>query len=367
MNILFFTESGMGVSALTTEQICVMKGLNGGTFGVVSGLEQEPGLIERMRREGIELLELVGLECHRNWRRHVGLIRDFVRRNGIEVIHVQTNWELVLCFFVKLALGWSHRVRIVYTLHAFRNDRGVMVYVAAALMNLALLVMADRVVCISDYTRGWFRLVGFKTVVLPLGVDSRFFLEKWSFVEDAGMSMVYLAQFRKGKRHDWIIRAFADFVDKSEDGTARLFLPGEGPTRRRMMGLAEKLGVADRVVFPGRCSKEEVFGLLSAVNIAVVASCSETFGQCIAEPFVMGKLVISTPVGIAPEIIRDGVNGFIFDSAEELSEILCNIAGNKDLMRRMGWKNFEMRGRFDWRKIVECLMDEYEKTQTQKN
>ena len=349
----------MGVSALTTEQICVLKGLNGGTFGVVSGLEQEPGLIERMRREGIELLELAGLECHRDWRRHVGLIRDFVKRNGIEVMHVQTNWELVLCFFVKLALGWSHRVRIVYTLHAFRNDRGLMAYVAAALMNLALLVMADRVVCISEYTKRWFGLVGFKTVLLPLGVDSRFFLDKWSFVEDAGMSMVYPAQFRKGKQHEWIIRAFADYVERTEDGTAKLVLPGDGPTKRMMVRLAEKLGVADRVMFPGRCSKEEVFRLFSEVNIAVVASCSETFGQCIAEPFVMGKLVISTPVGIAPEIIHDGVNGFLFDSAEELSEIFCNIGGNRDLMRRMGRKNFEMRDRFDWRRIVEKLMKGY--------
>ena len=114
MNILFFTESGLGVGALVVDQISELKRQNANTYGVVSSLEQEEGLIRRMEREGIELLRLEGLESHQNFWTHLDKLIKFSKTHAIEVIHVQTNWELMLSFAAKLALLFQSNPKIVY-------------------------------------------------------------------------------------------------------------------------------------------------------------------------------------------------------------------------------------------------------------
>ena len=360
MKILFFTESGMGVSSLSTDQICELKRRNGDTYGVVSSYEQDEGLIRRMEDAGIELLHLDGMENHRHLGRHIGRLRGFIRNHGIEVVHAQTNWELLMVFLTKVSLLSCRRFRIFYTVHAFRNNRGWMKYLAVALMNVGLLVMADRVFCPSMYVMRHFGLVGYKAVLLPLGIDCRYFQSEWKFNEGVGISMVFPAQFRVGKRQDWIIGAFAEYIRRTGDGISRLIFPGDGPLRGEMMAYARSLGIEDRVVFPGACSKEAVYGWYDSVNIAMVASVSETFGQCIVEPFVMGKVVVSTPVGVAPEIIVDGVNGYLYDSVEELCGVMCRIAEDEGMVRRMGRMNFEWRERFEWGRITERYLKKAE-------
>lgn len=362
MKILFFTESGLGVSSLIVDQIGELKKQNRHTFGVVSSLEQEAGLIRRMECEGIELLRLDGLEYHKNFWKHLDMLIKFSKHHAIEVIHVQTNWELMLSFAVKLALLFYSNPKIVYTVHAFRNNSPYKKYIALCIINMLLFLFADRVICTCEYTKNLFRLVGYKTKLLPLGIDDRFFSERQAFVEGAGLSLMFPAQFRYGKQQDMIIKAFAAYVQKCQDHHSQLILPGEGPLRKNMEKLAEELGLKSRVLFPGLCKKDEVKKLFGKVNVAVISSNSETFGQCIVEPYVMGKAILSTPVGIAPELIKDGVNGYIFHNAEELCDILCRLSKDQSLVKKMGMTNFNDRSRFTWQTITKNYLQDLGQT-----
>lgn len=360
MNILFFTESGLGVGALVVDQISELKRQNANTYGVVSSLEQEEGLIRRMEREGIELLRLEGLESHQNFWTHLDKLIKFSKTHAIEVIHVQTNWELMLSFAAKLALRFQSNPKIVYTVHAFRHNSPYKKYIALCIINVLLFLFANRVICTCEYTKKLFRLVGYKTKLLPLGIDERFFSEEHTFAECAGLSLMFPAQFRFGKQQDMIIKAFAWYVQKCQDRVSQLILPGEGPLRKEMEKLAKELGLEGRVLFPGHCKKDEVKRLFGKVNIAVISSNSETFGQCIVEPYVMGKAILSTPVGIAPELIKDGVNGYIFHNAEELCNILCRLSKDESLVKKMGVTNFDDSSRFAWQTITKDYLQDLE-------
>ena len=358
MNILFFTESGLGVGALVVDQICELKKLNANTYGVVSSLEQEEGLIARMESNDIEILRMDGLEAHKNFRKHLDELVMFIKSHNIDVIHVQTNWELIMSFVAKILLYRTRHIKLIYTVHAFRNNNVYKKYIALFIINLLLLLFADKVICTCDYTRKLFKPVGFKTKLLPLGIDDRFFKEQCTFSEIAGMSLMFPAQFRAGKQQDIIIRAFSKYVRQSQDFSAKLYLPGEGPLRRDMERLAEELGVKNRVIFPGLCKKDEIERMFTKVNIAVISSNCETFGQCIVEPYVMGKAVLSTPVGIAPELIKDGENGYLFTNSEELCDILCSLSKDKVAIKRMCETNYNNRLRFAWSSITKCYIDE---------
>lgn len=125
--------------------------------------------------------------------------------------------------------------------------------------------------------------------------------------------MIFPAQFRHGKNQDVIIRAFAKHIKQTNDGDSRLILPGAGDLLNEMKRLADSLGISNRVEFPGLLSKEDIRQLYLKSNIGIVSSNSETFGQSIVEPFVLGRCVISRPVGIANDIIQNGVNGYIYN------------------------------------------------------
>lgn len=358
MNILFFTESGLGIGALVTDQICELKKLHSNTFGVVSSKEQEEGLIKRMEEANIPLLHLKDLESHIGFWRHVKLLRKYVLDNEINIIHTQTNWELVMSYIVKLSLLFTRKLKLVYTVHAFRNNDQYKKYVALIIINLLLLLLADRVICTCRYTQRQFPLVRYKMLLIPLGIDARFFREKWEYAKNACLSMMFPAQFRAGKQQDIIIKAFAKYVDKTGDTSSVVILPGEGPLLEKMRELACSLGIGDRVKMPGFCRKEEVCNMFARVNIAVISSNNETFGQCIVEPFVMGKLILSTPVGIAPELIGNGEGGYIFKTEDDLCDILCKIRENKEIIRHIGMKNYESRMRFSWGVITKTYIEE---------
>ena len=164
--------------------------------------------------------------------------------------------------------------------------------------------------------------------------------------------MIFPAQFRHGKNQDLIIKAFAKYISITNDKKSKLVLPGEGEKREDMILLTKALHCENQVDMPGFCSKEEILLLYRNSNLAIVASNNETYGQCIVEPYVLGRGVITTNVGIAPDIIKSGINGFFFKHENELVDILVKLYENKELIKCMGYYNFCRRDNFRWDVIV---------------
>ena len=74
---------------------------------------------------------------------------------------------------------------------------------------------------------------------------------------------------------------------------------------------AERLGVADRVVFAG--TVPDPLPALWASDAVVLPSAYEANALVVLEALACGVPVISTAVGAAPDLVRDGVNGFLID------------------------------------------------------
>ena len=76
-----------------------------------------------------------------------------------------------------------------------------------------------------------------------------------------------------------------------------------------LRGLARALGVQERVHFLG--DRDDVPELLAATDLFVHPALAESFAMVIVEAMAMGCPVVSTPVGIAPEVVRDGETGVL--------------------------------------------------------
>ncbi|OAI38753.1 hypothetical protein AYO39_00820 [Actinobacteria bacterium SCGC AG-212-D09] len=139
------------------------------------------------------------------------------------------------------------------------------------------------------------------------------------------------------KNYPALLEAFA--VALRDVPEARLVIAGPGDAAALARD-AQRLGVGERVVFSG--PREDIPQLLAALDAFVHPAIAESFGMVIVEAMAMAKPVLSTPVGIAPEVITSGESG-----------VLCAGSDQGDLERGLGellslrdrWAELGSRGR----------------------
>ena len=317
--LYFASDYKIGLSALLTDQLLSIanKGIN--VYAVAGENEQESGLADFLHRNNIRVERIVGLDSHHDFKQKVDKIKSVVLGHDIDIVHVQNNWQLAIAGCVRYSLIGRKKIEIAYTLHGFRHNNPVKSRIAQLVIGSALLLLADHIICMTKYLIRKFRLLSYKIKKIPLGIKDDYFIEKYEVPNTECLKMVFPAQFREGKNQDLIIRAFNEYVIQTGDCSSKLILPGEGCLKEHMMGLAKELGVGNQVLFPGLLPKDKIKELYLSSNIAIVSSNSETFGQSIVEPFVLGRCVLSTPVGIAPDIRSNSVNGYLFRTEKELT------------------------------------------------
>jgi glycosyltransferase involved in cell wall biosynthesis len=112
---------------------------------------------------------------------------------------------------------------------------------------------------------------------------------------------------------------------------------GEGPTLETVRASAKAAGLAERCVFRGRVTHEEVLAAMSHAAITVVPSRSEAFGLVNIESMAVGTPVIASAVGGIPEILRDGVDGYLVppDRPAVLAERLLHVLESLSLRDSM--------------------------------
>jgi UDP-glucose:(heptosyl)LPS alpha-1,3-glucosyltransferase len=89
---------------------------------------------------------------------------------------------------------------------------------------------------------------------------------------------------------------------------------------------AERLGVAERVLFLGE-QQQGIHAFLAAADMLVLPSVYESSGLVILEALASGLPVVSTRVGVAPDVVVDGVNGYLVERVPaEIGDRLERIA-----------------------------------------
>ena len=355
--LLFFTSDyKIGQSSLLTDQLIALYN-SGMEFIAISGEnEQEKGLKDKICTLGVDVRRIDGLDVHTNFKCLAMQIAEIIYSEDIKCVHVQNNWQMLLLIYVKFVILRSLGIKIIYTLHGFRNHSPIKSIIARLLIGLMLLLFANKVICMSTFLKRKFYFLGKKAVLIPLGISNEYFFEEQPPLPQNGLQMVFPAQFRKGKNQDMIIRAFARHIKNCNDTESHLYLPGIGDYWEDTKNLALDLGIADRVSFPGLCSKQEVLYMYVRCNIGVIASNSETFGQSIVEPFVLGRCVISTHVGIADDILVDGENGYFFSSEDDLVDVFYRLYKNQLLIMEAGEVNYTKKQMFAWDNVTKCYV-----------
>lgn len=118
--------------------------------------------------------------------------------------------------------------------------------------------------------------------------------------------LVHVSNFRPVKRVLDCVRVLAELRKRTP---ARLKMVGDGPDRGPAERLAQELGVADYVEFPGKCSN--IGAIIAEADVLLLPSELEAFGLVALEAMASGVPVVATKVGGIPEVVTDGIDGFL--------------------------------------------------------
>jgi glycosyltransferase involved in cell wall biosynthesis len=131
-----------------------------------------------------------------------------------------------------------------------------------------------------------------------------------------------VARLSRIKGHSVLLRALARVRDSHPDATA-LFIGGVGTSaddavyQKELSELAEALRVSQHAIWTGPVPNDRLPAFLAACDIVVNPCFHESFGRVIAEAMLMAKPVIATRAGGAPELIEEGLSGYLVDPGDD--------------------------------------------------
>ena len=140
-----------------------------------------------------------------------------------------------------------------------------------------------------------------------------------------------------------------------------IVLIGEGALRKPLEAAARSAGLAARFRFLGRKSSEEVAQWMAAATAFCLPSYSEGCPNVVVEALASGRPVLGTKVGGIPELVRQGVNGWLIaprDSAA-LSEglrVVLERDWDEQAIARAGRRSWDDSAR-ETRAVVERVLE----------
>lgn len=269
-------------------------------------------------------------------RKRLNFVRDFKP----DIIHVETEFGMGLC---GVSIAKMLKIPLVYTMHTMYDE--YIYYIAPRplvktvkkLSHKYMRVFANRANAITGPSEKCSEYLSSAGVKLPVNVipnpvelddfspehfdpeQKRAIREKFGIPQDAFV-VVFVGRLGREKSIDLLIDYWNQSVKADEN--MYLFIIGGGPEEQVLRDQIAALGCGDRVIMSGRVEHPELPPYLLASDIYVTASLSDTNSISMLEGMAAGLPVLQRRDPINADQIKDGENGWSFDSPEEMAELL---------------------------------------------
>jgi hypothetical protein len=227
-------------------------------------------------------------------------IREYVRENGIDLIHTHNYRANLVCLGVGVpVVNTSHGVAVEPGARLRLYQRG----------ELWAMRRHPLVIACSRHVSFWLQRRGIKTrririvyngVLAPSGAaweEERAKLE----IPQTALVVLYVGRLVEGKGLGAAVEAVAGIP-----GAVGIFV-GDGPLKEGLQSLARQMGADIR--FPGAVLDPSA--LYEVADVVVLPAEMEAMPMCLIEAAAHGRPVVASNVGGIPEIVSNGNTGFL--------------------------------------------------------
>jgi PEP-CTERM/exosortase A-associated glycosyltransferase len=162
----------------------------------------------------------------------------------------------------------------------------------------------------------------------------------------AGKTVVgFVGSFYAYEGLDLLLEAFPALIGRHPD--LRLLLVGGGPQDANLKAQAQRLGVADKVIFTGRVPHAQVSRYYDLIDLLVYPRHSMRLTELVTplkplEAMAQGRIFAASSVGGHRELIRDGETGRLF-AAGDAAALAATVS--EMLSDRQHWPAMRQAGR----------------------
>jgi N-acetyl-alpha-D-glucosaminyl L-malate synthase BshA len=262
---------------------------------------------------------------------------DVASHYGLEIMHA--HYAIPHANAALLArMALEGKLKVITTLHG--TDITVVGSDPSYLPMVKLAIReSDGVTAVSRYLKDeTVRLfgVGGSIEVIPNFVRPPEIQEshcrEWLAPKDCAV-LVHISNFRPVKRVMDVIKTFERVRGQIP---ARLVMVGDGPDRAEAETYCREHGIASEVRFTGK--QLDVGSVLACADLFLLPSATESFGLAALEAMSYGVPVVAAAVGGVPEVIREGVDGFLrpMGDVDAMAEAALRILKDPVARARMG-------------------------------
>jgi D-inositol-3-phosphate glycosyltransferase len=201
----------------------------------------------------------------------------------------------------------------------------------------------------------------------PSASSARALRRRLGLAPDA-VVLMFAGRIQPLKGPDVVLRAAASLLRSSPWLSDRLVVVivggpsgSEVGAPGRLAGLAEELGIADRVRLEPPCPQHELAGWYRAADIVLVPSHSESFGLVALEAQACGTPVVAAAVGGLRTAVRDGYSGVLVDGHDPVvwAKVLAGLLESPGRLSELGRGAVAHAIAFDWPATAERLVGVY--------
>ncbi len=285
--------------------------------------------------------EAISFEIKKNKRKkaiskELEILYEHFKDNAPDIIHsnssvIGTGAMLARCFNCKHIWHVREFAREHYGMRYFYPESVVKEYYEEA----------DRVIAISDAISKSVekKYPGANATVVYDGIEITAADDagEISALQDGVTEFLYTGYIFPAKHQLDLLKAAVVLLNGG-CSTFHITLAGNGDERycRTLENYIKKNKLENYVTMTGFTDK--VSELIKKSNVGVIASEYEGFGLVTAEYMLGGLPVLGRRSGATPEIILDGVTGFLFDDVNGLAALMQRFIDDHELGKSMGEK-----------------------------
>jgi len=207
-----------------------------------------------------------------------------------------------------------------------------------------------------------------KMFLTPYGVDNDFFSKKYNELKPLrnqikkklGLQpevpiILYASKMMPRKRAIDLLKAYEKIQNQIN---AAIVFVGDG-AERPLLEAYQKDNALKNIYFVGFKNQTELPEYFSIADIFVLPSTDEPWGLIINETMNFGLPIITTDqVGAAPDLVKDGENGFIYPvgEIEKLADCLLKLLSDSELKTKMGKRSLEIIHKWSYAEDIEGIL-----------
>lgn len=266
-----------------------------------------------------------------------------MREPGLDVVHIHVASDA--SFYRKSVFVLQSRLRgLPVVMHVHGADFDTFYQQAGELKQAyirRIFALCSKVLVLSDYWKVFFQqhIIQDTVEVLHNGVYPQGFAP--CFTMPANLNrFLFLGRLGPRKGVYDLLAAVEQLVINQGFTNLEFYLAGDGEMQE-VQQIIEAKGLTAQVKVLGWIGDEEKRHWLKQVATMVLPSYNEGLPLSILEAMAAGKIIISSRVGGIPDLVTEGINGFLITpgDVDALSQHLAYVATHPDEMVQMADNN----------------------------